>query len=78
MKIGIDLGGTKTEGILINQEGKEVERKRIITEKNYNGTINGILSLVKAIFNSSANIIITRFARIIISGCIPSKTTCIN
>ena len=52
MKIGIDLGGTKTEGILINQEGKEVERKRIITEKNYNGTINGILSLVKEFENN--------------------------
>ena len=47
MKIGIDLGGTKTEGILINHEGKELRRKRIITEKNYEGTINGIISLVK-------------------------------
>ena len=52
MKIGIDLGGTKTEGILINHEGKELERKRIITEKNYDGTINGILSLVKEFENN--------------------------
>ena len=28
-KIGIDLGGTKTEGILINDEGKELARNRI-------------------------------------------------
>ena len=34
MKIGIDLGGTKTEGILIDASGKELNRKRIKTEKN--------------------------------------------
>ena len=47
MKIGIDLGGTKTEGILIDDQGKELKRKRIITEKNYDGTVSGIISLVK-------------------------------
>ena len=47
MKIGIDLGGTKTEAILINNQGIELFRKRIVTEKNYEGTIKGIQSLVK-------------------------------
>ncbi len=47
MKIGIDLGGTKTEGILIDDNGKELTRNRIKTEKDYNGTIQGIVSLVK-------------------------------
>jgi fructokinase len=47
MKIGIDLGGTKTEGILIDNEGKELARNRIKTEKNYDGTIRGIISIVK-------------------------------
>ena len=47
MKIGIDLGGTKTEGILIDSSGKELNRERIKTEKNYDGTINGILSIIK-------------------------------
>jgi len=46
MKIGIDLGGTKTEGILIDESGKELSRNRIKTEKNYNGTIQGIISIV--------------------------------
>ena len=46
MKIGIDLGGTKTEGILIDDKGKELTRKRIKTEKNYEGTIDGIKSIV--------------------------------
>ena len=47
MKIGIDLGGTKTEGILIDSSGKELKRERIKTEKNYDGTIKGILSIIK-------------------------------
>ena len=47
MKIGIDLGGTKTEGILIEDSGKELSRTRIKTEKNYDGTISGIISIVK-------------------------------
>ena len=46
MKIGIDLGGTKTEGILIDNNGKELTRHRIKTETNYEGTINGIKSIV--------------------------------
>ena len=55
MKIGIDLGGTKTEGILIDHEGKELKRKRIPTEKNYEGTINGIVSIVKKFENDFGN-----------------------
>jgi len=47
MKIGIDLGGTKTEGILLNSQGVELKRIRIKTEKNYKGTIKGIVSIVK-------------------------------
>ena len=39
MKIGIDVGGTKTEGILLDPNGTEIDRKRINTEKSYDGTI---------------------------------------
>ena len=52
MKIGIDLGGTKTEGILISSNGRELKRERIKTEKNYDGTIQGIISIVKNFENS--------------------------
>ena len=38
MKIGIDVGGTKTEGILLDPNGTEIDRKRINTEKSYDGT----------------------------------------
>ena len=51
MKIGIDLGGTKTEGILIDDSGKELSRTRIKTEKNYDGTVKGIISIVKKFEN---------------------------
>tara|TARA_B100000427_G_C15377603_1_gene537356 strand:- start:1 stop:891 length:891 start_codon:yes stop_codon:yes gene_type:complete len=47
MKIGIDLGGTKTEGILIDSNGNELKRQRIKTEKNYDGTITGVISIIK-------------------------------
>ena len=51
MKIGIDLGGTKTEAILIDNDGKEIFRKRIKTIKNYQGTLDGIRSLIEEIEN---------------------------
>jgi fructokinase len=31
-KIGIDLGGTKIEGVALDREGREIERRRIATE----------------------------------------------
>ncbi len=49
MQIGIDLGGTKTEIILINNDGKEIDRLRKETPKNYNGTIDTICQLVNII-----------------------------
>ena len=51
MKIGIDVGGTKTEGLLIGSDGGELERKRINTIKNYEGTIEGIVSIIKEFEN---------------------------
>ena len=55
MKIGIDLGGTKTVGILIDNLGNELSRNRIKTEKNYEGTIKGIISIVKKFENDFGN-----------------------
>ncbi len=39
MKIGIDLGGTKTEAILIDHTGKVLSRKRIKTGKKLSRNI---------------------------------------
>ena len=45
-KIGIDYGGTKIEGILLNKNGDQVERKRYSYEKNYKSGIDTIKKLV--------------------------------
>ena len=56
-KIGIDLGGTKIEGILLDDELKEVERKRIPTnqERGYKFIIDSIASLVNDLKSKSKN-----------------------
>ena len=46
MHIGIDLGGTKTESIIIDQNGKKIERLRKDTHKNYNATKETVFELV--------------------------------
>ena len=46
MHIGIDVGGTKTESIIIDANGKEIERVRKDTPKNYTGTIDIVCELV--------------------------------
>tara|TARA_B100000965_G_scaffold79811_2_gene63615 strand:+ start:620 stop:1546 length:927 start_codon:yes stop_codon:yes gene_type:complete len=45
-KIGIDYGGTKIEGILIDGQGNEILRKRSTYEKNYKSGIETVVSLV--------------------------------
>ena len=45
-KIGIDYGGTKIEGILLDQSGKELDRKRLEYDKNYKSGINTIGNIV--------------------------------
>jgi fructokinase len=47
-KIGIDLGGTKTEGILLDETHNIIERKRIKTpqENSYNSIVKSITFLI--------------------------------
>ena len=47
-KIGIDLGGTKIEGILLNEKLEVIVRNRIPTNKEngYNGILGKIVSLI--------------------------------
>ena len=50
MRIGIDLGGTKIEGIAIDENGSECFRKRINTPQgNYNNTLHAIVVLTNEI-----------------------------
>ena len=47
MQIGIDLGATKIEYVLIDNDSKELIRNRIQTPNNYNLTISEIISIIK-------------------------------
>ena len=52
-KIGIDYGGTKIEGILLNESRKTIERKRVNYEKNYQSSLQAVLKLIKDLENLS-------------------------
>jgi len=55
MKIGIDLGGTKIEGIALDDNGVELVRHRIATPQgNYEATLDAIKQLVAHIETSTA------------------------
>jgi fructokinase len=48
MRIGIDVGGTKIEGILVDAAGHEHGRMRVPTPKgDYQGTVAAVVSLVR-------------------------------
>lgn len=49
MRIGIDLGGTKIEGIAIDSGGTELTRQRIATPSRYSSTLDAIRELVNKV-----------------------------
>ena len=51
-RIGIDLGGTKTEGIVLDAHGSEIFRKRIETRREHGYT--HILRLIKQLYEELA------------------------
>ena len=57
MRIGIDLGGTKIEGILLNSHGDELERLRVQTPRHdYAETLNAVCQLVQKIEKPFGNL----------------------
>lgn len=57
MRIGIDLGGTKIEGLALDPEGNELGRRRVDTPRgDYQATINAIVSLVRQLEASTQQI----------------------
>jgi len=46
LRIGVDLGGTKIEVVVLDGDGKELFRKRIPTPREYIATLDAIESLV--------------------------------
>jgi len=50
VRIGIDLGGTKIEGLALASDGREIERRRIAAPRgDYEDTIRAVVDLVAAI-----------------------------
>ena len=48
MRIGIDLGGTKIEGIVLDDSGKERARVRVATPQgSYEATVDGVAAVVR-------------------------------
>ena len=55
MRIGIDLGGTKIEGIVLAADGMELVRERIATPENdYQGTLAAIVDLIATLEQTAA------------------------
>ena len=54
-KIGIDLGGTKIEGILVDEKYNTIQRKRIEThqENGYDSIVKSIISLINELSTKS-------------------------
>jgi fructokinase len=50
MRVGIDLGGTKIEGVVLSDSGEELARRRVATPRDdYEGTIRAIVDLVETL-----------------------------
>src|SRR6185436_9990336 len=55
VRIGIDLGGTKIEGLALADDGRELDRRRIAAPRsNYGDTIRAVTDLVGAIERACA------------------------
>jgi fructokinase len=49
IRIGIDLGGTKIEGVALDEHGTILARQRVATPRDYEATIAAITALVDSI-----------------------------
>ena len=50
MRIGIDVGGTKIEGLLLDPQGVELTRRRVDAPRNnYDNTLKAVFDLVETI-----------------------------
>ncbi len=48
-RVGIDLGGTKVEGVRINAVGEVAVRRRVATPRRYAATVQAVVELVAAL-----------------------------
>ena len=72
-RIGIDLGGTKIEGLLIGASGGEIERRRIPTPQNdYAATIAAVAGLARSLEDAAGLVSVP--AGLGIPGSVSRKT----
>ena len=55
LRIGIDLGGTKIEGLALDRDGAEVARHRIVTPPSYERTLTAIEGLVTRLVEEASD-----------------------
>src|SRR5258706_11166541 len=77
LRLGIDLGGTKTEGIVIDAEGKILERERRVTpqQDGYEAILSGICNLVRDLERRAGQ---SCHVGIGTPGAISSRTGCLK
>jgi fructokinase len=52
-RIGIDLGGTKIEGVVLGADGAIKDRRRVATPRTYDDTVRTVAELVAALDGSN-------------------------
>ena len=56
VRIGIDLGGTKIEGVALTEDGREIVRRRVPTPAgDYGGTVRAVADLVAEIAGNAGS-----------------------
>ncbi|HYP63454.1 MAG TPA: ROK family protein [Acidocella sp.] len=70
-RVGIDLGGTKIEILLLDPSGAEILRRRAPTPQGYEPTLNAIAALVR---ETEAEAGVTATVGVGIPGCISPAT----
>jgi fructokinase len=54
MRVGIDLGGTKIEGLALADDGRELARRRVVAPRgDYDDTIHAVVDLVRQLERSA-------------------------
>jgi fructokinase len=75
MRLGIDLGGTKTEILALAENGTEFWRRRVPSARDYDGTVRTIAELVRAAESATGR---TGSLGVAIPGCETASGTIKN
>ena len=68
MQIGIDLGATKIEYVLLDKDNIEIKRDRVKTPKDYEKTIISITEIVKKLENNVCKLFGKKYGLMVNSG----------